>query len=145
MPADDSWTNTQLRILLLKSSPVDELLPTTKYIDRLIEYRRRHHSDSDTVNADVDQLIEAILSLGDGRAESSLVAYANSSGVSDLTQIRTMTWLAARHSAALASVLRRWMARHPDRIHWVREAAEKDWGEFGRQVLKQVESQKTSQ
>jgi hypothetical protein len=135
----DDWMVTQLRILLLKSDPRDELDATVAEIDRLISRKKAQNERAGVLSGDLDRLITAVIAINTEKVEQPLLRYALDPMVSDLTQVEIIEWLAARRYDQLPGIVAKWMTEHKNIQHWLRDRAEKRWGEYGREVLAEAD------
>ena len=143
LPAEDksgdSWSATEMRILLLKSDPYGALEEVVDQIDRSIVRKKARHGRADSLKGDLDRLISAVIETNSDFAMQPLLRYVHDPMVSDLTKIEIMEFLAGRKYNHLPQIIAKWLDENTDIQSWLRSAAKEKWGEYGRQALAEAD------
>ena len=134
--AGKGWPD-YMYILLLKSDPQGGLRPMVAYIDgRVAEYGAQKSED------DLGAYVQAMLEINSAEAVQPLARYANEQVISDIARLDIIEWLVKRRYEKVPHIVARWLAKEPDyRRSWLLQKVTKnEWGEFGRQVLREAEA-----
>jgi hypothetical protein len=132
-----------LWILLLKSDPQGELKATIKQIDHLIA-EKKAQKEKYVLSGPEERLIDAMIALNPNQAVPPLLRYVHEPILDDFTQLKIIKWLLKRRYEKTAQVIAQWISESPDeykrgiRKHGASTAAQ-EWGEYGRQIMQQVD------
>lgn len=144
------FKNVRLHVLMLKSSP-DEHLPTiVGRLNKLVGVSPRYDFDEPARPGEVEMLVAAMAEIepshiNDERKRamhaSALAAYVNRRSIAAHARLKFLGWMARQRHPELPRVLARWLAeeRDEDAREEARLLAQTEWGDYGRDSLRQAE------
>ncbi len=144
------FKNVRLHVLRLKSSP-DEHLPTVVgRLHKLVGVSPRYYFDEPARPGEIEMLVAAMSEIEPSHITnahtramhgSALVMYANRRAIPAHARLNILVWMAKQRHPELPKVLARWLVeeRDADAREQARRRAQTEWGDYGRDSLKQAE------
>jgi hypothetical protein len=144
------FKNVRLLVLMLKSSPDAHLPTVVGRVHKLVGVSPRHGLDAPAGPDEIEMLIATLLDVEPARIanaqtramhQGALTTYAGASAVRAPVRLNILKWMAKNQHPDLAKVIARWLAVEPDSKvrERLREHAETEWGDYGREALRQAE------
>jgi hypothetical protein len=144
------FKNVPLHVLMLKSSPDAHLPTVVGRVHKLVGVSPRYDFDEPARPDEIEMLIATLLDIepahitnAQTRAmhQSALTMYAGARTVATPMRLNILKWMAKNKHPDLPKVIARWLAAEPDAKvrERVREHAETQWGDYGREALRQAE------
>jgi hypothetical protein len=135
---------------MLKSSPDAHLPTVVGRVHKLVGVSPRHGFDDPAGPDEMETLIAAMIDIEPAHItnartramrESALATYAGARAVAAPVRLSILEWMAKNQHPDLPKVIARWLAgeRHADVRESVRHHANTEWGDYGREALRQAE------
>ncbi len=129
----------QLRVVLLRADPNQELKPALRRIDRLLAEQRRQGERFD-FGGEVHLLLLALGAIESKAVEEPLARYVFERSIDAGVRFLVLESLVKRRYGKSAELVARWLAEEPEYLQrHCREEATRHWGAFGRLVLAEAE------
>ncbi len=136
-PRRDELFGSRLKVVLLHSDPQKELGPT---LDRIRELIRENKPKRPLGWGDELQvLVKAVQELKSDAAAEAIAEFATKPPIPDITRYSGIQWLVQRRHPKLPSIIAWWLANEKIGQSWIRNAATNEWGDYGKQLLKEAE------
>ncbi|MBV9122108.1 MAG: hypothetical protein JO112_01950 [Planctomycetes bacterium] len=133
------YNQRQLRVVLLRADPANELAPTVRHIDQLLAQQKQTNQPFE-FGGDIHLLVLAMGEVEGKAVNDPLERYAFAPAIDVGVRFLILESLVKRRDPKAPELVARWLAEEPPYMQdHLRKTAASQWGPYGREVLEKAD------